>query len=116
MEFNSGFKGLNHSGLGRSSTAICCVVLEGNISFGCMETRYTGICLLLFCYRRAILLVEESVFDFPSNGRGFFPALLSRNDGVVLLFLLYCLDALEYLFTVLISLLCSGLSRVRLIN
>ena len=81
-----------------------------------METRCTGICLLLFCYRWAILLVDESVLDFLSNGRGFFPALFSRNGSVVLLFLLHCFDALEYLCTVLISLLCSGLSRVRLKN
>ena len=79
-----------------------------------METRCTGICLLLFCYRRAILLVDEFVFDLHSNGRGFFPALVSRNDGVVLLFLLHCFDVLEYLCTVLLSLLCSGLSRVRM--
>ena len=79
-----------------------------------METRCTGICLLLFCYGRAILLVDEFVFDLHSNGRGFFPALVSRNDGVVLLFLLHCFDVLEYLCTVLLSLLCSGLSRVRM--
>ena len=58
------------------------------------------------------MLVDEFVFDLHSNGRGFFPALVSRNDGVVLLFLLHCFDALEYLCTVLMSFLCSGLSRV----
>jgi len=60
------------------------------------------------------LLVDESVLDFHSNDRGFFPTLVSRNDGVFLLFLLHCFDTLEYLCTVLISLLCSGLCRVRL--
>jgi len=63
----------------RSREVVSChlfVVLEGNINFGSMETRCTGNYLLLFCYRRAILLVGETVFDLHSNGRGFFPALV----------------------------------------
>ena len=76
---------------------LCCFFfLEGNTSFWVYGDLLCWKCRLLFCYLWAILLVVETVFDFHSNGRGFFPTLVSRNDGVVLLFLLHCFDALEY--------------------
>jgi hypothetical protein len=47
-------------------------------------------------YWNLFAVILLSLSHLVSSGRGFFPALVSRNDGVVLLFLLHCFDALEY--------------------